>query len=63
VSVISGNSGTGSLTGVVVGAQFNEAGAFWNGKIAELIVVDGALTAEQISDTETYLADKWGITL
>jgi hypothetical protein len=63
VSVISGNSGTGSLTGVVAGAQFNEAGAFWNGTIAELIVVDGTLTADEISRVENYLANKWGITL
>jgi hypothetical protein len=33
------------------------------GDIAEVIVVDGTLTAQQISDTESYLADKWGITL
>jgi len=26
-------------------------------------VVDGTLTAGEISDTETYLANKWGITL
>jgi hypothetical protein len=36
---------------------------YWNGTIAEIIVVNGALTAQQISDAETYLADKWGITL
>ena len=34
-----------------------------NGTIAEIIVVDGTLTADQITDTEQYLADKWGITL
>jgi hypothetical protein len=33
------------------------------GDIAEVIVVDGTLTAQQISDAETYLANKWGITL
>lgn len=33
------------------------------GDIAEVIIVDGTLTAQQISDAETYLADKWGITL
>jgi len=33
------------------------------GFIAEVIVVDGTLTAGEISDTETYLANKWGITL
>ena len=34
-----------------------------NGAIAEVIVVDGTLTADQISATETYLADKWGISI
>ena len=61
VSVISGNSGTGSLTGVVVGAQFNEAGAFWNGTIAEVAVFDGTLTDAEIAQMEAYLNDKWGI--
>jgi hypothetical protein len=32
-------------------------------KMAEVIIVDGTLSAQQISETETYLADKWGITL
>jgi hypothetical protein len=36
---------------------------FWNGMIAEVIVVDGTLTAGEIADTESYLANKWGITL
>jgi hypothetical protein len=31
--------------------------------VCEVIVADYPLTAQQISDTETYLADKWGITL
>jgi hypothetical protein len=31
-------------------------------KVAEIIVV-GSPTAQEISDTETYLANKWGITL
>jgi len=33
------------------------------GAIAEVIIVDGTLTAGEIADTETYLANKWGITL
>jgi hypothetical protein len=48
-------------TPFIVGAR--NASLWWNGTIAEVIVVNGALTAQQISDTETYLADKWGITL
>jgi hypothetical protein len=49
-----------------VGAGVNESNN-WDlhlvGDIAEVIVVDGTLTAQQISDAETYLADKWGITI
>lgn len=35
----------------------------FDGAIAEVIVVDGTLTADEITATEAYLADKWGITL
>ena len=63
VSILSGSSGTGSLDGATIGAQFNTSGAYLNGAIAEVIVVEGTLTAGEIADTEQYLADKWGITL
>ena len=33
------------------------------GAIAEIIVVNGTLTASEIAATEQYLADKWGITI
>ena len=33
------------------------------GDLAEVIIVDGTLTASEIAATESYLADKWGITL
>jgi hypothetical protein len=58
--------GTTSTELVAIGAAGPDVGAsvaWLDGFIAELIVVDGTLTAQQISDTETYLADKWGITL
>jgi hypothetical protein len=38
-------------------------GLAFTGSIAEMILVDGTLTAQQIADTEAYLANKWGITL
>ena len=47
---------------VQVGAD-GGTGYGFNGSIAEIIVVQDTLTATEISDTETYLADKWGITL
>ena len=46
-----------------IGSHVNSGGSAWDGGIAEAIFVDGTLTAQQIADTETYLADKWGITL
>lgn len=38
--------------------------AFLNGMIAEIVAYDGVnLTSQEIDDVETYLADKWNITL
>jgi len=31
------------------------------GSIAEVIIINGTVTAQQITDTETYLATKWGL--
>jgi hypothetical protein len=59
---VSGDAGTSGMTVLDVGNQA-ATGRQWDGTIAELIVVDGTLTAQQISDTESYLADKWGITI
>ena len=62
VGVISGNSGAEGIAGFTVGNNYPFTGNF-TGAIAEVIVVDGTLTAGQISDTESYLANKWGITI
>ena len=59
---ITGTTGTDSPAGFKVGSAVNGLAAF-DGVVGELIVVEGTLTAQQIADTETYLADKWGITL
>ena len=61
-SVFTGSVGTQSMDGITVGARYNGAN-FLDGAIAELIVVDGTLTADEISRVENYLANKWGITL
>jgi hypothetical protein len=61
----------GAAQAVILGDGVASIGAFgpaltssrWDGAIAELIIVDGTLTADEISLVETYLADKWGITL
>ena len=51
------NNGTSFFVGKVSVLNYFE------GSIAEIIVVKSALTPQQMSDTETYLANKWGITL
>jgi len=61
-NIATSDFGSQSLTGLTLGARYSAAN-FFSGAIAEVIVVDGTLTAQQIADTETYLADKWGITL
>lgn len=57
-SVISADAGAQSLTGLTVGARYSNVAAL-DGGIAEIILVNGTLTAQQISDTETYLTNKW----
>jgi len=61
-NVASGNAGTNGMDGATIGGAYS-VGSYWDGAIAEVIIVDGTLTAEQIADTEQYLANKWGITL
>jgi hypothetical protein len=36
---------------------------YLTGEIAEFIVYDRTLTSEELGDVESYLADKWGLTL
>jgi len=65
VQTVSGNFGTNEFeTGRVVRIGAYESGVqALDGAVGEIFLVQGTLTAQQISDTETYLADKWGITL
>jgi hypothetical protein len=44
--------------GARVGGAFGMAGS-----IGEIIAVDGKLSDEYVASTQTYLADKWGITI
>lgn len=62
VEIVTGNIGTQDLSLLTLGERDDGAVPF-DGALAEIIVVNGTLAAQQISDTETYLADKWGITL
>jgi hypothetical protein len=61
-SVIAGDTGTQVLNGVTLARRYTATG-YMDGAIAEFIVVDGTLTADEISRVENYLANKWGITL
>jgi len=64
VSIVSGDAGTSeSVSGITIGSTYVFTLDPWDGIIAEIVIVSGTLTAEQISDTETYLANKWGMTL
>jgi hypothetical protein len=54
--VASGYAGTNGLDGFAIATS-------WYGEVAEIIAVDGTLSAAQIAATENYLAGKWGITL
>ena len=60
VQVASGNAGTATMGSFLLGGK-SAVTAPINGAIAEVIIVDGTLTAQQITDTETYLATKWGL--
>jgi len=62
VSTLTGDPGAQSLVGFAIGATYSATNG-WDGAIAEVIIVDGTLTAGEIADTESYLANKWGITI
>jgi hypothetical protein len=57
-SVVAGDAGALSLNGITLGAQYTAANVL-DGAIAELIVVDGTLTADEITLVENYLTEKW----
>jgi hypothetical protein len=63
VTVASGDAGANGTDGITLGSSYAGSSGYWDGAIAEVIVVDGTLTAGQIAATEQYLANKWGITL
>ena len=56
--------GSNSLNGITVGAlRSNITGWYMDGQIAELVVYNSVLSTADRQAVETYLADKWGITL
>jgi len=54
---------TASVTTAVAPYAFFTSAFRPVGAIAEVIIVDGSLSAGELSATESYLAQKWGITL
>lgn len=62
-SSIANNTITSSVSGSVPSAPFTVGGRNLRlvGGVAEVIVVNGALTANQIAAAESYLAAKWGL--
>jgi len=57
------DAGAQNLQGFTLFGSYGGAGRLSDGAIAEVIVIDGTLTADQIAATEAYLASKWGIDL
>ena len=46
-----------------IGAANGGNGEFMKGRIAEILVYERDMSAQEVEDVEDYLADKWGITL
>lgn len=65
VATGTGDKGAGNFANATldIGARDNAASVFFDGKLFSLIVRGAASTAQEISDTETYLAAKTGVTI
>jgi hypothetical protein len=59
--ILTGNTGSGGMTGLTVGSFYAGTSAYFNMKYCEHFIVEGTLTGEEIFNAESYLADKWGI--
>ena len=51
--------GTGTSNGLILGAR--DGSGFSNSKFGEVIMIAGNPTAQEITDTEAYLKEKWGL--
>jgi hypothetical protein len=68
-SELTANSSTTSLNiggttrgaGLRVGADGSGTQEFFNGQIAEIMYLNKSLTAQEFSDLQTYLNNKWGL--
>lgn len=60
----SGIAGGETLTGLVIGSQYDNAGGtFYNGTIFEIIVYNRLLNSAEIAQVNNYLSVKWGISI
>jgi hypothetical protein len=73
-STVSGNAQPANMRYIRVGAEITSAeftsasssalvSGRWVGDICEIIIYNGELTVQECADVQTYLANKWGITL
>lgn len=58
--LVTGDAGTGDLTGMFVGAQGDET-SHSEVDIGEFLAYDAGLSTSDRDDVESYLSDKWGI--
>ena len=57
------SSGTFAITKYGIGNQANPSGETWNGYVGEVIIYNAALTDTQRQQIQTYLGNKWGLTV
>lgn len=60
--IASGNTGSQSLGGLTVGSRYNKYGNL-DGFIAEIIIFNRLLSSSEVDDVESYLSNKWGISI
>lgn len=62
-AAVTGNPGTDGLAGATIGAAYDKANDVLNGKIAEVILYTGALSAANQDMVRAYLSARYGIAL
>ena len=60
-SVVTGDIGGGSFSGMVLGNAYTNDAAIWGGHICEILIYRAVLSAAQRQTVEGYLAWKWGL--
>jgi hypothetical protein len=59
-SIVTGDAGSQAYQGIGMGHNGNEDGNSWGSKISEWIMYDKLLSADEITQVQNYLSDKWG---